>query len=143
MQGFEWDDSLSVGVKLIDEQHKVFIERLNKLSAAIESRQQAQYISKTLDFLVDYVEFHFGAEERLMAAHNYPGLEQHKSKHEEFRNSLADLLVTEFDEEDAVSKLADSINNFQISWLKNHIRQTDMQLAVYLREKEGALCQTP
>ena len=143
MQRFEWDDSLSIGVKFIDEQHKVFIEKLNNLSAAIESHQEAPFISRTLDFMVDYVEFHFQAEEKLMAAQNYPALALHKSQHEEFRHTLSELLVTEFDEEDSVNRLADSINNFQISWIKNHIQQTDRQFAAFLRKKDLSLCQAP
>ena len=138
MQKFEWDESFSVGVKLIDEQHKVWIERLNGVSAAIESHQESRHISKTLNFMMDYVEFHFAAEESLMAAQIYPGLEQHKLGHQEFRNTLMDLLVLEFEDDDCTGRIADSINNFQISWLKNHIQQTDRQFADFLREKAAA-----
>ena len=143
MQRFVWDDSFSVGVKVIDDQHKVWIDRLNSLSAAIESHQEAQIISKTLSFMVVYVEFHFAAEERRMAEQNYPGLPQHTSQHEAFRTVLTDLLVLEFDEGSAVSRLGDSINNFQISWLKSHIQRTDKQFAAFLKEKDVALCQEP
>jgi hemerythrin-like metal-binding protein len=135
MARFEWNDSLSVGVKVIDEQHKVWIEHLNSLSAAIGAHQEARIISETLNFMVDYVEFHFAAEEKSMAAQNYPAFAEHKLRHEAFRNRLKELLLLEFGEEDAVSRLGDSINNFQISWLRNHIQQTDMLFAAFLREK--------
>ena len=141
MQRFDWDDSFSVGVKVIDQQHKVWIERLNSLSAAIESHQEAKLVSTTLNFMVDYVEFHFTAEERLMAVHGYPAFEQHKSQHEAFRKVLTEFLVSEFDNDGAVSKPGDSIKNFQVSWLKNHIQHTDRQFAAFLREKDITLCQ--
>jgi hemerythrin len=140
MQRFDWDDSLSVGVKLIDEQHKVWIERLNSLSAAIETHQELGHISRTMNFMVDYVEFHFAAEESLMAAQNYPGIAKHKLEHQKFRDTLKDLLVLELEEDDVTSRVADSVNHFQISWLKNHIQQVDRQFAVFLREKDVALC---
>ena len=141
MHRFDWDNSLSVGVKSIDEQHRVWIERLNSLSAAIESHQGARCISKTLNFMMDYVEFHFAAEEMLMAARDYPGLGRHRLQHQEFRNALMDFLVLEFEEGDAASRLTDSINNFQISWLTNHIQQADREFAVFLKEKDAALCE--
>jgi len=137
MQRFEWNDSFSVGVKSIDEQHKVWIERLNSLSAAIESHQEARLISKTLDFMMDYVEFHFAAEESLMTAKNYPALVPHRLEHQRFRATLMDLFVLEMEEDAAVGRIADSINNFQISWLKNHIQQTDRQFAAFLNERNA------
>ena len=134
MQKIEWDDSLSVGIELIDEQHKVWIERLNSLSAAVEAHQEVQHVSKTLDFMVDYVEFHFATEEKHIAAQKYPALEQHKAKHVEFRNALTEL-VRDFEEDGATHKLGDSINNVQIIWLKSHIRKVDTQFGAFLKEK--------
>ncbi len=142
MQRFDWNDKYSVGVKSIDEQHKVWIERLNSLSSAIESNQEARLISRTLDFMMDYVEFHFAAEESLMAAKNYPDLARHKGEHQQFRNTLMDLFMLEAEKEDSIGKIADSINNFQISWLKNHIQQTDRQFAEFLNETSAALAGT-
>ena len=36
MVNIKWDNNLSVGVELIDEQHKMLIQKLNNLSEAIE-----------------------------------------------------------------------------------------------------------
>lgn len=138
MQHIEWDESFSVGVKSIDEQHKVWFEKLNNLSAAVDSNQNTHRISETLDLLMDFVEFHFAAEESLMTARKYPAFAQHKSEHHEFRMILMDLFGLEVEEDDAVGKIADSINNFQISWLKNHIQQTDRRFANFLRAKCAA-----
>ena len=143
MQAISWNDSFSLGVKSLDEQHRVWVERLNSLTAAIESHQEARLITKTLDFMMDYVEFHFSAEESLMANKSYPGLAQHKAEHRQFRNTLMDLFVLEVEEDNAVDKIADSINNFQISWLKNHIQQTDKQFADFLNEQNAAPRMSP
>ena len=134
MQQVNWDESLSVGIDLIDEQHKIWIERLNSLSAAIEEHREIRQISQTLTFMVDYVEFHFATEERHMAAHNYPAFGQHKALHVQFRRVLADL-VRQFEEDGATHKLGDSINNVQIAWLKTHIRKVDTQFSAFLKEE--------
>jgi hemerythrin len=142
MDRFNWDDSLSVGVKLIDEQHKVWIERLNALSEAIESHKEAGHISRTLNFMMDYVEFHFAAEEGLMAEHSYPGSAHHKHEHQKFREILMDLLVLELEEDQAAVTFASSIHTFQVSWLKEHIQHADRLFAAFLQEKAAELCST-
>jgi hemerythrin len=128
-----------VGIKSIDEQHKVWIERLNNLSTAIESHQESRHISTTLQFMVDYMEFHFEAEESYMEAQHYPGLAQHKLDHQECRKRVMDLLALETTEDGSAARTAESINDFQVSWLQNHIQQTDRKFAAFLQEKNAGL----
>ena len=134
MAKIEWDDSLSVGIDLIDDQHKMLIERLGNLSKAVESRQGAQLIMKSLDFLVDYTDFHFSTEEKHMLEQNYKGLDFHKKQHEEFKNSI-NHLVEDFEEEGATRALATSINFFLMNWLINHIKGVDVAFGKFLTEK--------
>ena len=88
MEKVGWDESLSIGVDLIDGQHKMLIQRLSEVSEAIEMNQGEGTIAKTLDFLIDYTNFHFSSEEKQMAEKNYPGLDLQKQQHEEFKKSL-------------------------------------------------------
>lgn len=132
MRKIAWNDSFALGIRLVDEQHKQWIEKLNNLASAIESNQEAQHISETLNYLVSYSEFHFAAEEELMAAHNYPELEQHKLAHKKFRDTLTDLLLLQVGKADALRNVSDSVNNFQISWLTNHITKVDRKFADFL-----------
>ena len=141
-QSISWDDSLSIGIELIDEQHKIWIERLNTLSKAVETHNEMSYVSKMLDFMVDYVQFHFATEQKHMAAQGYPGLNEHKAKHAEFQHVLTEL-VREFEEDGATHRLGDSINTFQISWLKNHIRETDKLFGEFLAAKNVVLRDEP
>ncbi|MGA1873311.1 MAG: hemerythrin, partial [Thermoplasmatota archaeon] len=59
MERIEWDQSLSVGVELIDEQHRMLISRLDDLSSALQQHQEGALVLKTLDFLSKYTHFHF------------------------------------------------------------------------------------
>ena len=88
MEKIQWSNDLSVGVDLIDEQHKMLIDRLNNLSEAIETRQGGMQIAKTLGFLIEYTDFHFSAEMKHMEANGYPGAESHGTKHLEFTDTL-------------------------------------------------------
>ena len=98
MVKIEWDDSLSVGIHLIDEQHKMLIQRLQALVHAIETYQSVNEIVKTLDFLIEYTNFHFSTEEKHMNETKYPDLTSHRAHHEEFKTTLQSLTV-DFEED--------------------------------------------
>ncbi len=134
MAKLQWSESLSIGVELIDEQHKTWIEHYNALAVAVEASQGAREIAETLNFLVDYTSFHFGTEERHMAASDYPGLREHEAQHEELRGALG-RLVDDFQEEGATHILADFLRTFLGNWLVNHIRDVDVRFGTYLRDK--------
>ena len=134
MKKIEWDSSLSVGVELIDEQHKMLIQRLNDLSKAIEMVQGEGSVVQTLDFLIEYTDFHFSAEEKCMAEQDYPGLDYQKKQHEEFKASLRNL-VDDYEYEGVTRALTTSVDVFLLNWLVNHIKGVDHKLGEVLREK--------
>ena len=134
MTEIQWDDSLSVGVDLIDEQHKMLIQRIKNLSDAVNSSRGAIEIGKTLGFMIDYTEFHFSTEEKHMAKLGYPGYDTHRQQHEKFKSTLNEM-VMEFEEDGATAQLSEWVNNYLINWLVNHIKSIDTKLSVFLKEK--------
>jgi len=134
MEKIIWSDDLSVGVELIDEQHKQLIKHLNKLASSIESHHSTTEIAKTLDFLVEYTDFHFSEEEKQMEESNYPGYDYQKQKHDEFKAILDDL-VDYFKEDGATHSLAESIDNLLVNWLVKHICVLDLEFGNFLKEK--------
>lgn len=134
MVTIEWTDGLATGVELIDNQHKMLLEKLNDISEAIEKEQGVEVITKTLDFMMDYTDFHFGTEEEHMQKTSYPRMEYHKSMHKEFVETLKDMTL-EFQEDGATQRLAESVNIFLFNWLVKHIRGVDVAFGKFLKEK--------
>jgi hemerythrin len=134
MSILQWDESLSVGIELIDEQHKQWIERLNDVDAAIESHRDIHQIANTLEFLVDDTRLHFGTEERRMRENDYPELDDHKAIHEKLRGKL-DNLVDDFREEGATDTLGEAICTLLFNWLSNHIKDVDQAFGTFVKEK--------
>ncbi len=134
MDKIEWSDDLSVGEETIDSQHLALIQRMNAVAMAIEEQQGEREISRTLGFLSEYVDFHFSAEEKLMAKANYPGLETQMQQHAEFLLMLKKM-EDDFYEEGATRPLAESINTFLFNWLTKHIKGLDRQFAEYRMDK--------
>lgn len=134
MAKIEWNDNLSIGVDVVDEQHQMWIQKFNDIASAIEHREGPHRIGETLNFLIDYTKFHFNSEEKYMAEHNYPGLAEHHTLHEELKKTLADLEY-DFREEGPTHELADYINTFLVNWLVKHIQHVDYKFGEYLNEK--------
>lgn len=134
MAPMKWHPSMSVGVPLIDTQHQAWIEHLNAVLNAIETRRGAEHIAKTLDFLVSYTHTHFATEEKHMVANAYPGLAEHVAKHAELKQTLAEL-VQEFREDGASHPLATAVSNFLNQWLLTHIRTVDSAFGAFVKEK--------
>jgi len=125
---------MSVGIDLIDEQHKELIQHLNNLDESIATRQGPTRISEMLEFLANYTHFHFDAEEKHMAGNDYPALEAHVAQHNEFKRTLANLR-DEFSEDGATHLLADSIDTLLSDWLVEHICGIDRKFGAFLAEK--------
>ena len=138
MEKLQWNENLSVGVELIDQQHRTLIERLDDFAAAVDDNRGATQIVKTLTFLIEYTEFHFDAEEKHMAESEFPGREEHHGMHEELKATLAGL-EQDFREDGATAVLAGAIHKLMVNWLVKHIREVDTQFGSYLKDKGIAI----
>ena len=134
MEEISWDDSLSVGVDLIDEQHKMLIERINTLSKAVAKYMGHTKIIETLLFMTEYTDFHFSTEEKYMKELAYPAMDSHLKQHEEFKSMLR-TLEDDFKEEGATKVVSRSISTFLGNWLINHIKVVDVNFGKFLQDK--------
>jgi hemerythrin-like metal-binding protein len=134
MVRIEWSDGLATGVELIDNQHKMLLEKLNDISEAIEKEHGVEVITKTLDFMMDYTDFHFGTEEKHMEKTSYPRMAYHKKMHKEFVDTLKNMTL-DFQEDGATQRLAESVNIFLFNWLVKHIRGVDGAFGKFLRDQ--------
>jgi len=133
MKKIEWDDSLSVGIDVIDGQHQRWIEHFNSVVDAIESRGGHAPVTRTLGFLIDYTDLHFSTEERFMTQTAYPRIAGHMAKHEELRTTVANL-IGDFEEEGDTPALEQAIDTFLGTWLIEHIKSTDQLFGAFVKE---------
>ncbi|MCK4970964.1 MAG: hemerythrin family protein [Thermoplasmata archaeon] len=138
MTEIAWTPDLKVGVDLIDDQHKQLIEKMNELDRAVKHSRGVPKIIKTLDFLIEYTDFHFGTEEKNMVEMDYPQYEYHSGQHREFVSTLKNLEM-DFEEEGATEALAESINTFMFNWLVKHIKTVDVQFGRFLDDKGATM----
>lgn len=130
----EWKESLAVGVKEIDDQHKELFKRVNDLFEACNQGKGKEEVGKIINFLGDYVISHFNTEEKLQQKYNYPDYPSHKKEHELFIQEFTEL-KKQFEAEGPTGLFVIKINKKVIDWLIQHIGRVDKALGAYLKDK--------
>lgn len=132
--GLQWTSDLATGIKEIDNQHQELFDRLNELIFAIGQGKGREETAKTLFFLEEYVEEHFGLEEKFMLEFEYPAYLHHKDQHSSFINDLK-VLKKEFNLSGGTYFLSVQVQARLGDWLINHIGKADKELANFLIKK--------
>jgi len=131
---FEWTDVLSVGVEIIDNQHKELFRRVDSLIYVMNNGKGEDDIKEIIKFLEEYVVEHFGTEESYMIKYNYPGYSLQKEQHEAFKKDFAEL-KRHYEINGVTLTLIIKIQQRVCDWLLNHIGQVDKEFGEFLIEK--------
>lgn len=133
----EFNDSLRTGHELIDGQHQEWIDRINKLLHCVEDGKGKVEAVQMLNYVADYTDFHFEAEEKLQEEAGYPGIAEHKEKHEAFRKVVDELHEMLEEEEGPSEAFVKAVENNMLKWLTNHIQTFDCSVASYVNLKNN------
>lgn len=133
----EFTTELITGNQLIDSQHKELIGKMNDLIRVCEEGDGKLKAVKTLNYLEDYTNFHFSQEEALQEQVGYPGLVQHKEKHQEFINTVKELFEMLEEEEGPTDAFVAQVNKNVIEWFYRHIQGFDRSVAEYIHLKNN------
>ena len=126
-----WTEKMSVGVALLDDDHKKLISMLNDLHDGISSGHGTERLEKVLDGLVSYVGSHFAHEEELFAQTGYPAASEHIPEHRALAKLALDVQARyNKGQFDALSlETLDYLKN----WLNEHVLGSDKKYMKHLR----------
>ena len=81
------------------------------------------------------------ALEKLQEEIGYPGIAEHKKKHEELRQVVKELYAMLEEQEGPTDAFVESVNENVTNWLYNHIRGFDRSVAEYrfMRDNESRI----
>jgi len=128
-----WSEEYELGNDFVDSQHKRLFELVGNIGNSCVEGGDIGALSETLDFLLQYTVQHFSDEEALQLKHGFPDYENHKKLHEEFEATVSEK-VAEFKEKGSTKDLSDTVNEFVITWLVNHILKEDMKIGAYIKD---------
>lgn len=117
---WKWEPAFSVGIAIIDNQHKRIIEYINELRT-VNLYQNKEKVYTVLLSLLDYTQSHFLFEESLMEEAGYSMTEAHKKVHMAFIERVNFFKERYENGEDIAKQL---MMDLQI-WLLNHIQHDD------------------
>lgn len=126
-----WNDSFSVGVRALDEQHKGLIQTLNELHDAMVQGLARQVTGPLLERLAKYTHQHFFAEEAMMKRTGYPKLASHQEIHLDLTRQVEDY-VARFRTGDL--SLSVHLIEFLREWLTTHIQKEDRDYGPWLNQ---------
>ncbi|GHV44313.1 hemerythrin [Spirochaetia bacterium] len=136
----EWDNRYAIGIPLIDDQHKELIQLTNELYKSCLAGDEAARANfgTAVKGTVDYVKYHFSAEEKILENVKYPEIGEHKRQHEVFVKQVLED-VQNFQE--GKKFVPNVFVRFLKDWILSHIAVMDTQYAKYIQnlKKQGAL----
>jgi len=127
----QWHNSYSVGVKQIDKHHMKLISLTNKLfgSCMAGMTKGRDAFLEIIHDAVEYTDYHFGIEEKIMKRISYPDYAKHRQEHIDFVREVY-IKVEEF----KTGKITVPFQfvYFLRDWVVHHIAVCDKKLGDYL-----------
>jgi len=120
-----WSATYSVGIKLIDDQHKELFNLVNDMYNHVnndDEKAERAYFQSVIKQVLGCVKIHFATEEIIMKKTKFQGYAGHKKVHDSFILSVLDI-VKKFDEEKRVPLI--SLKYFIKDWILTHIAIMD------------------
>jgi hemerythrin len=128
-----WSPSFSVGIKLIDDQHKGLLKLTNDLfnHCVGDEASEREYFKSVITKAIDYIKVHFSTEEKIMIATKFSGYREHKRQHDAFVLTVVEQ-VNAFNEGKAFTLLA--FTKFLKDWVLTHIAVSDKLYFEYFKK---------
>jgi hemerythrin len=128
-----WSHSYSMGIKIIDDQHKGLLEFVNDLfnHSTGNELEEREYFKDVIHQAVQYIKEHFATEEKIMIATKFSGYTEHKKAHDEFTLTVIQSVK---DFETGKPFVLVKLANFLKDWILTHIAIMDAEYSTYFKK---------
>lgn len=130
MSMIKWNVAFLLGVEELDQHHKRLVDLLNLTYEEYKEGAQADTLRHTVEELVDYSNYHFSCEERLMADTSYPDLSSHQKEHEVFASRVRELRESFH----LNSNISIEVISFLSNWFTYHVLVSDIKFGHFVEE---------
>ncbi len=117
-----WKEKDSMGISIIDEEHKKLIDIINKAIATMEHNDNTEELKEVLYGITMYAMIHFSEEENYMIEFNYPEYQTHRNEHIDFSEKTLAYCERIANRD---SHFTNEVFKYLKQWLVNHIQTTD------------------
>jgi hemerythrin len=138
-----WTQTFSVGVQIIDDQHKTLFRLINDMyhHSSGDEWEEREYFKEVIHESVKYIKIHFSTEEKIMVTTKYPGYGEHKKEHDLFVLTVIEKVK---DFEAGKRLILANFTKFLKEWILTHIAVKDKLYISYFksiasRKSDGTL----
>jgi len=121
---FQWNEKYSVGIQVVDVQHKELFKLLNKLLEAMKQGYASNVTNEIIMELEKYAVLHFQKEEFFFHRFSFSGTEEHIREHQHFIQKVTSLKA---DLKSGKIIISFELLNFLKDWIDHHILIVDKQ----------------
>lgn len=122
----KWRSEYSIGIKLIDAQHKHIFEIANSAYELLRNDFSLDKYSKIVQVVEDlrqYTKYHFKCEEEYMLQIHYENYHNQKIEHDNFIKKIDSFNVNKLDQNQ--DKYIEGLLFLILDWILEHILQKD------------------
>lgn len=124
-----WKERFSLGIEVIDEQHRHLVELVGKTKMLLQESEEGHdcydEIIDVLRELANYTIVHFTFEEEHMERLGVEDLIAHKMEHKIFVKKVSHFMSNDL--EGNQSERLEEMTIFLLEWLVKHILETDVK----------------
>jgi hemerythrin len=131
---FVWTNQLSVGVKLLDNDHKKLMLLINQLHEGLIKGSSKPALERVFDDLVSYTRVHHAHEEQLFIETGYKGSAAHILEHDSTVDRAVELQMR-FNNSEGLGAELEVVRHLR-EWLFRHIHGSDQDFVSHFKAKK-------
>jgi hemerythrin-like metal-binding protein len=124
---------LSVGVTILDYDHREMSETIKELQSTVARDGDRSLTSRRLRRLADFTLAHFALEEGMMAVTKYPGRDLHRLHHQRMMQQVKTIAARC---KQSSFLLDGSSLSFLQEWHSDHVQNDDLHYGLWLNAIE-------
>ena len=130
----QWkDEEHSVGIKAMDDQHKVLIGLINALDQN-KWNPDKEFVEKVINTLKEYIQTHFAEEEKVMKKMKFPHFDIHMTQHKDFIERIESFHHRFSNSSEQNAQVITDLLVYLEDWLIKHIKHQDTKYYEWLLE---------
>ena len=131
MFSFNWKSRYCVGVKQLDVQHQALMGSLNQLHDVMMGGNVDDAAGPLIRKLTMLAREHFVSEESLLESTGFPGLADHRARHQELNTKVGEFIARYENGDKAVYS---QFMYFVRDWFSKHMLKEDHEYAPWMAE---------
>lgn len=128
-----WNARYELGIEVLDTQHRRLFDLIREVQVVADEEGSGPTFFSALQEFLDFAQFHFETEEKLMEEHDFSTAGLHRQAHDRLLQDLRDF--SRRVSQGRASAARGAAGDFLRKWLTEHVSHGDAMLARHLKSR--------